>query len=141
MKKGSNLGRFFVLCLVTSVVLSISPTTAGIGGYVEDFATTQYKDTLNTTAWWDTVAGELGLFPFVPSLAGTYDTPGDGLSVFVSGDHAFVADGLSGLQVIDISNPAAPTLAGTYDTPGPMPTPSMSLATTLLWRMRDGGSR
>jgi Ca2+-binding RTX toxin-like protein len=34
------------------------------------------------------------------------------------GNYAYVADGSSGLQIIDISNPAAPTLAGTYDTPG-----------------------
>ena len=30
----------------------------GVGGsYVEDFATTQYRDRVNTTASWDTVAG------------------------------------------------------------------------------------
>ena len=56
--------------------------------------------------------------PAAPTLAGTYNTPGYAWSVYVSGDHAFVADNVSGLQVIDISNPAAPTLAGTYDTPG-----------------------
>ncbi|HHT9126406.1 MAG TPA: PDZ domain-containing protein, partial [Candidatus Brocadiia bacterium] len=31
---------------------------------------------------------------------------------------AYVADGLSGLQIINVSNPAKPTLLGSYDTPG-----------------------
>ena len=80
--------------------------------YVEDFSTKQYCDTLHTTAWWDTLSGELKLFPFVPTLAGTYNTPGTAWGVTVSEDNAFVADGSFGLQVIDISDPANPTLAG-----------------------------
>ena len=39
---------------------------------------------------------------------GSIDTPGQAWCVAVSGDHAFVADGASGLQVIDISDPASP---------------------------------
>ncbi len=53
-----------------------------------------------------------------PVLAGSYDTPGDAVGVFVSGSYAYVADGNSGLQVIDVSNPSSPTLAGSYDTQG-----------------------
>ena len=34
----------------------------------------------------------------------------------MAGNLAFVADGLSGLQVIDISDPSSPVLAGSYDT-------------------------
>ncbi|NCT46197.1 MAG: hypothetical protein GPJ35_24775 [Microcystis aeruginosa G11-09] len=36
----------------------------------------------------------------------------------VVGNYAYVADGWSGLQIIDISNPAAPTRKGNYDTSG-----------------------
>ena len=86
--------------------------------YTEDFKTTTYNDALNTTANWDTVAGELKLFPFVPTLPGSCDTPDDAVDVMVSGDHAFVADFNRGLQVLDISDPANPTLVGTYNTPG-----------------------
>jgi hypothetical protein len=118
MEKGSKLGRFFVLCFVTSVVLSISPTNAGIAGYVENFATTQHKDAINTTAWWDTVAGELKLYPFELTLVGSYDTPSSATGVAITGDHICVADYGSGLQVIDISDPTTPTSAGSYDTPG-----------------------
>ncbi len=45
---------------------------------------------------------------------GSYDTPGYAYSVFVLGDYAYVADGNSGLQVIDIHDPASPTLAGAF---------------------------
>ncbi|OBQ39318.1 MAG: hypothetical protein AN485_06285 [Anabaena sp. MDT14b] len=36
----------------------------------------------------------------------------------VVGNYAYLADGYSGLQIINISNPAAPTLTGFYDTLG-----------------------
>ncbi len=36
----------------------------------------------------------------------------------VSGNYAYVADGLAGLQVIDVSNPANPQRVGGYDTSG-----------------------
>jgi hypothetical protein len=106
-----------VTAVLATLLFSALPGLAIDHKYIEGFTTTQYKDVLNTTAWWDTVAGELKLFP-LPKLAGTYDTPGYAREIAVAGDHAFVADGSSGLQVIDISDPTNPTLAGTYDTPG-----------------------
>ena len=36
----------------------------------------------------------------------------------VSGTHAYIADYLSGLQVIDITDPASPQIVGSLDTPG-----------------------
>jgi uncharacterized protein YegL len=38
--------------------------------------------------------------------------------VFVDGNYAFVADGSSGLRVIDVNSPATPNLKGTYNSPG-----------------------
>ena len=49
---------------------------------------------------------------------GTYDTPSYAEGVQVVGNYAYVADDYSGLQIINISNPAAPTLTGSYDTTG-----------------------
>ena len=49
---------------------------------------------------------------------GSYDTPGEALSVTVSNNIAYVADKESGLQIIDVSNPQNPFLLGSYDTPG-----------------------
>jgi uncharacterized protein YjdB len=53
-----------------------------------------------------------------PSVTGTYDTPGIACDVCLSGNYAYVADDESGLQIIDVSNPANPILAGTYSTTG-----------------------
>ncbi|MHB8120129.1 MAG: SdrD B-like domain-containing protein, partial [Methanothrix sp.] len=49
---------------------------------------------------------------------GAYDTTGTAYGVALSGSYAYVADGSSGLRIIDISNPASPFLKGTYNTPG-----------------------
>ena len=51
-------------------------------------------------------------------LVGTYNTPGRALGVAVAGNYAYVADGETGLRVINVSNPAAPAQIGFYDTTG-----------------------
>ena len=53
---------------------------------------------------------------FAPTLVGNYNTTGIAYGVQVVGNYAYVADWSSGLQIINISNPAVPTLVGTYDT-------------------------
>jgi hypothetical protein len=111
------------LCITALFALSLPLVAAVFAGagthrYEENFTSKQYCDTLNTTAWWDTVSGELELPPFELTLAGTYDTPGSAFGIAIAGDHAFVADYGSGLQVIDISDPTSPSIAGSYDTPG-----------------------
>jgi hypothetical protein len=101
---------------ITLLVLlfCIAPFSAFAGTYTEDFTTTAFKDSLNTTADWNTVAGELGLFPFSPATVGSVDTPGNARALAVAGDYAFVTDASSGLQVIDVSDVTAPGIAGTY---------------------------
>ena len=49
---------------------------------------------------------------------GEYDTPGDARFVTVEGDYAYVADGESGIQILDINDPSNPVLIGGYDTQG-----------------------
>ncbi|MFC1572985.1 hypothetical protein ACFL6M_05230 [Candidatus Eisenbacteria bacterium] len=56
----------------------------------------------------------VGCFNFI----GVVDTPGMAGNVVVSGTHAYVADGLAGLQVISIAVPANSHLVGSVDTPG-----------------------
>jgi len=46
------------------------------------------------------------------------NTPDYAYGVAISGSHAYVADGVAGLQVIDITDPASPQLVGGVDTPG-----------------------
>jgi hypothetical protein len=115
----SQSPRFPVYILLLFILTGLSiPAGATPQTYFEDFTTTTYKDPVQTTADWNTTLGELRLPPFVPTLTGSYDAPVDGFSdVAVSGDHAFVADGSIGLQVMDISNPSNPVLAGSYDVP------------------------
>jgi hypothetical protein len=48
---------------------------------------------------------------------GECDTPGDAYDVAVSGSYAYVADGSSGLEIIDVSNPSSPSFAGHWKTP------------------------
>jgi len=99
-----------MLSLTASVSMSAPQT------FTEDFSTTEYRDSLNTTAWWDTTAGELKLFP-LPRLTGSLDDL-TSATVTVSGDHAYIVDGNFGLQVLDISDPATPVVAGSLETPG-----------------------
>jgi hypothetical protein len=105
------------ICLIP---IGLLLTSAGVfaSSYTEDFTSKQYCDTSNTTAWWDTTAGEAKLPPFELRSAGSYDTPNVAYGVAVSGDYAYVADHVSGLLVIDISDPTTPALAGSYNTTG-----------------------
>lgn len=104
--------------LLAGLLLTLITSPAGADSVTEDFTTTTYKDAANTTADWNTTAGELRLHPFAPTVVGGYDTPGSVFGVAVAGDLAFIADQLSGLQVIDVSNLSAPTLLGSLDTAG-----------------------
>jgi hypothetical protein len=53
-----------------------------------------------------------------PTFKGSYDTLNCAYEVVVSGNYAYVASDGSGLQIIDISDPANPTFKGSYDTWG-----------------------
>ena len=49
---------------------------------------------------------------------GNIDTPGDATDVVVRGDYAYIADGPSGLRIVNISNPEEPENTGSLDTDG-----------------------
>ena len=67
------------LASVVSILLmsSAGPVPSRADVIYEDFSSTAGRDPAHTTAWWDTVSGQLKLFPFQPSLVATYDTPGE----------------------------------------------------------------
>ncbi len=94
----------FALLLVCSVSVD-----AVVHQYAEDFTTTGFRDTLNTTADWSTLDGELRL-PLLMSLSGSCDWGADAEALAVSGNYAYVAAEFA-LSVIDISDPALPSLA------------------------------
>lgn len=107
-----------LILVISTLIIPVLAGGATVGQYIEDFSKTQYRDATNTTALWDTTAGEIKLPPFGPTLLGSYATSGEALAVAVAGDYLYVACGASGLQVLDISNTASPTLTGAYDTQG-----------------------
>jgi hypothetical protein len=108
------LARFRpVAAIATLSILISTPILATPQTFTEDFTTTIYKDSPNTTADWNTAEGELRLFPYLPTLVGTCDT-GDAYVVAIAGDHAYVADNADGLRVIDMSDPTNPTPVGSY---------------------------
>ena len=51
-------------------------------------------------------------------VVGSVETPGDALGLAVVGQYAYVADGASGLQVVDVSSPTTPVIVGAAPTPG-----------------------
>ena len=112
--------RICMACLsfvLVCVAFTFVSAEALVRSYVEDFTTKEYCDTLTTSAWWDTVAGEVKLHPFELTLAGSYDTPGPAYGVTISGDYAYVAEGGSVLGDIDIRDPTNPAPAGIWDVP------------------------
>jgi hypothetical protein len=67
--------------------------------------------------------GQLGIASWridtVPPIqVGSLDTPGKARAICVSGSYCYVADGLSGFEIIDISDPANPVRAGSLDLNG-----------------------
>jgi hypothetical protein len=86
--------------------------------FVEEFDNTTYKDVANTTADWNIAAGKLKLFPFVPTLLGSFNSPGTATGIAISGTVVYLADGIWGLRIIGVGNPASPVALGSYVTPG-----------------------
>lgn len=86
--------------------------------YLETFETTAARDATATTALWDTVAHELRIESIPMTVVGGWDSPGGVLSLAVAGNHAFLADGVEGLHIVDITDPANPSLVATFNTPG-----------------------
>jgi hypothetical protein len=93
----------------SSVYLTTSTDSVGIGD-----ATPETRLEVTGTASISTLL----VNGMSPVLAGTLDTPGFALDMYVSGRYAYVADFASGFRIIDITIPTAPVLVGSYDTPG-----------------------
>ncbi len=85
------------------------PGTSGAGGYVEETGPSMLVE-----------AGgcDPDLRPFEVGFVGSHRAWDAALDVAVSGGFAYVADGLSGFQILDIGDPASPELVGAHDTPG-----------------------
>ncbi len=89
----------------------------GILQYMKDYTVT-VKSSVEDTAGNQMAADNSFAFKtkeYEPQRIGGYATT-DARDVVVSGNYAYVADGASGLRIIDVTNPSAPSQAGIYDT-------------------------
>ena len=107
-----------ILAIVITIVLSVpcgdQALAATQNTFTETFDTTTNRDGSLTTADWNGT-GQLDLFPFVHSLVGWNVSVSSPYDLDVDGDHAFVADGSAGLQVLDITDPANPLIVGNWN--------------------------
>jgi hypothetical protein len=83
--------------------------------YVETFETLQYRDAVNSTALWDTSAGQIRLPPYQPVHLKTIPAA-DARGVAASGHLAFIAEVGGDITVVDVSDPPSATVVGTYAT-------------------------
>lgn len=85
--------------------------------FTETFDTTTWESPLSEAVW-DTVASEMRMAPHAATVRFTADTPGSGYAVTLYGHYALVADGKSGVTVVDVKWPTSPNTVTTLDTPG-----------------------
>ncbi len=109
-----------ILHLALAVVTLAAPTAAGASNnrHVEDFTTTTWRDSLATTAAWDTLAGQLHMPPYRPHWITQLHPGGTPREVMIEGRTAFVAAGGAGLVLVDVGHAGSPTVLSTCDTPG-----------------------
>ena len=113
----------FMLVAPTRSTLADTPVLAGVEpteGYIdEDTEITLGGEGFEPEASVTLLGGG-------PYLLGRVSTPDASYNVALSGGYAYVAEGTSGLQVVDISSPTAPTIAGPRRFTGPSGTPEPS---------------
>ena len=109
--------RLFLLFLLVPLCMLRFSDRVDAYQFVENFDSRQFSDSVATTAHWDTLSNTLKLYPFELTNLGAFDTPNYAHRTLVFGDYLFVADGSSGIQIYNISDPVFPTPAGSYDTP------------------------
>lgn len=104
-------GRASVI-LFMSLLFAAPPVGAEYSSHPEQVSSS------GSTPWMDADACDPDLQPFRVDVMGSQVTSDGALGVAVSDEYAFVADGLSGLQVMYIGEPTSPVLIAGYDTPG-----------------------
>ena len=62
--------RHAILALICSITVLLSATEPSAQIFQEDFTSLIHSDQSTTTAWWDTLRGEIKLHPLEPTLVG-----------------------------------------------------------------------
>ncbi len=95
----------FLLVLSVAVAAAAISVRASAGTYVETFKTLFLRDVVNTTAVWDTAAGQIELPGFPLAAVDAMSGLGDARDVALSERRVVVADPGGQIYVIDASDP------------------------------------
>ena len=106
---------FFTMIFAPSFLFAAVPSITGVNPNTGSSATT--TNVAITGANFE-YGAKVSLLNGGSFSGGSYDTPDYAEGIMVSGNYAYVADGDSGLQIINISNPESPTFVSSYNTPG-----------------------
>ena len=102
-----KVGLIVLLALATGFgILPSRRTSAEIVTFQEDFSSWQFRDESLTTADWDTLGGQLRLFPVGLDSLGTATVPGTAYASALSDTLMFVADGSGTLLCFGVSVPS-----------------------------------
>ena len=111
--------RMMWTAIASTFLIFLCPFSGiAINEYSEDFSTQSYMDGTNTTALWDTGAGEIKLPPYIPTDLDIIDPGGGNEGIVVEGDYAYLACYQYGFIVVDISDPENLFVAGQNTTYG-----------------------
>ncbi len=123
-----NSHHFLRSTILLLVLLNAGFAAAQSYLYTEDFTSTQFYDSTNSTGIWDTAAGQIGLGILPEYLDKVVPDPtGDCDILAVAGDILYVSMGWY-LYVYDISDPENPISLGYCDTND----------ATILWMVVEG---
>ncbi len=126
---GYRLVRTLFLFVTIICILHFEGVLAGPTTYIEDFLNTTYKDGVATTAEWDTATGTIHLAPVDITWIGGRSAFGAN-RVLYAGGTVYLARGLSGVELIDVTNPLTPSLAGSIPYGGSPPQVVIDIALT-----------
>lgn len=93
-----------IFLLTALALLSVAAFSLTDYHFTDHLSRTQFKDLVNRTAVWDTMAGNIRLGELNTEIAGSLGGVG-GSGFAIDGNHCFIAAGGSGLQVVDVSDP------------------------------------
>ena len=103
---------------VVIVVMTVATAASDFHDYTEDLTSLAFCDVENTTALWDTAAGQIVIPAFTKRIIGELSVAGSTVGVALAGDLALLACDASGLVVVDVADLSAPVVVGECDTPG-----------------------
>ena len=82
------------------------------------YAGTQGQATVTVQVGGRSASSQIHVLTFSPTALSYLPIPGFANGIALGGDHAYIASGAAGLQVVDVSNPLLPRIVGSVSSPG-----------------------